>query len=110
MTHRPNPVQSISQQRQQFSQAQFQPQQLMGQPQPQQQPTAEAAIQAQMHELALEIFARLATFHFTGADRYTAPADTARLQHLAANAQTAARVYFEQLGVQFKEGSTHGQS
>lgn len=114
MTHRPNPVQSIAKQRQQFSQAQFQPQQLFGQPgQPQQQPqqqTAEAAVQAQMHELALEIFARLATFHFNGADRYTAPADPARLQHLAANAQTAARVYFEQLGVQFKEGSTHGQS
>ena len=107
MTHRPNPVQSISQQRQQFSQAQFQPQQLMGQ-QPQQ-PTAEAAIQAQMHELSLEIYARLVSGSYLDSNSYSA-LDQERLSQLAGQAQTAARAYFEQLGVQFREEQTHGQS
>ena len=103
MTHRPNPVQSIAKQRQQFSQAQFQPQQLFGQPgQQPQQPTAEAAIQAQMHELSLEIYVRIVSAAYLDANSYSA-LDQERLNLLATQAQTAARAYFEQLGVQFAE-------
>lgn len=107
MTHRPNPVQSIAQHRQQFSQAQYQPQQTIYQAPPQQQmPTAspEQQVQQQMHELSLEIFARLAVDHLRG------DVDPEYLDVLAGRSQTAARVYFESMGIQFAEGVTNGQS
>jgi len=106
MTHRPNPVQSIAQHRQQFSQPQYQSQQQVWQAPPQQQQpgaSAEQQIQQQMHELALEIYARLAVEHLRG------DVEPEYLDVLAGRSQTAARVYFEQLGIQFN-GVTNGQS
>lgn len=107
MTHRPNPVQSIAQHRQQFSQPQYQPQQTIYQaPQQQQMPGAspEQQIQSQMHELAMEIYARLAVEHLRG------DVDSEYLGALAGRSQTAARVYFESMGIQFAEGVTNVQS
>ncbi len=106
MTHRPNPVRSIANHRQQFSQAQFQPQQTIYQAPPQQQmpgASPEQQIQSQMHELAMEIYARLAVEHLRG------EVDSEYLTAMAGRSQTAARVYFEQLGVQFN-GVTNGQN
>ncbi len=108
MTHRPNPVQSIAQHRQQFSQQSRQPIQSLGQPQ---QPVvgAEQQIQQQMHELAMEIFARLVAGKCLD-DSYSEPLDPSHLRQLATNSQAAARAYFEQLGVTFNEEQTNGQS
>ena len=107
MTHRPNPVQSIAQHRQQFSQPQYQTQQTIYQAPPQQQmpgASPEQQIQQQMHELAMEIFARLAVDHLRG------DVDTEYLDVLAGRSQTAARVYFEQLGIQFNGEQNNGGS
>lgn len=107
MTHRPNPVQSIAQHRQQFSQPQYQSQQQVWQappPQQQQMPGPEQQIQSQMHELSLEIFARLAVDHLRG------DVDPEYLDVLAGRSQTAARVYFEQLGIQFNGEQNNGGS
>lgn len=76
----PNPVQSIQQHVQRFGQQQ----------------TAELQVQQQMHELALDIYARAA------AD-YLLDADDDRLRTLAAGSQRAARAFFEAMGVQFDE-------
>ena len=110
MTHRPNPVQSIGQHRQQFSQPQYQPQQAIWQAPPQQQmASAEQQVQQQMHELSLEIYSRLATRLLTDEDR-DGRDDPDRLRDIAKDAQLAARAYFESMGVQFAEGVTNGQS
>lgn len=100
---RPNPVQSIARQPQQFRRADLPPVQSalsMGQPQQQ---TAEQAIQEQMHELALEIYCRLAVAAHISDDSYERASDPARLQRLARDAQAAARAYFQSMGVQFSE-------
>ena len=109
MTHRPNPVQSIAQHRQQFSQQQRPPlpPMLGGTQQPQ--PTAEAAIQAQMHELSLEIYVRIVSDRLTDCG-WAHKLEPQQMQQIAADSQAAARAYFKQLGVQFHEGVTDGQS
>ncbi len=103
MTHRPNPVQSIANHRQQFSQQQ---QQVWQAPPQQQMPGAspEQQIQSQMHELAMEIYARLAVEHLRG------DVDPEYLAVLAGRSQTAARVYFESMGVQFNGEQNNGGS
>ena len=99
--HRPNPVQSIPLQSQQFAQQSRQPITIGGsQPQPQQ--TPEMAIQQQMGELSLEIYARLATKYLLD-DRYTETVSKEGLRQLATDSQTAAKAYFEAIGVQFNE-------
>lgn len=105
----PNPVQPIQQQIQRFSRPQVQPQPPIlsggpGQQQyAQQQPiSAEAAIQQQVQELALEIYTRLAADHISD-DHYTRPLSVELLRQLASHSQAAARAYFEQMGVQFSE-------
>ena len=98
--HRPNPVQSIPLQSQQFAQQSRQPITIGGsQPQPQQQ-TPEMAIQAEMHELALEIYVRLASKYLLD-DRYTEVVSKEGLRQLAVDSQTAAKAYFESMGVKF---------
>ena len=76
----PNPVQSIQQHVQRFGQQQ----------------TAELQVQQQMHELALEIYARAAADHLPDVD-------DDRLRALATSSQRAARAFFEAMGVQFDE-------
>lgn len=88
----PNPVQPIQQQMQRFAQPQVQPQPI----------SAEAAIQQQMHELAMEIYTRLAADHISD-DHYTRPLSVELLRQLASHSQAAARAYFEQMGVQFSD-------
>lgn len=98
----PNPMQSVQQLPQQFAQQQRQPISMGGsQPQPQQQ-TPEMAIQAEMHELAIEIYARLVTKYLLD-DRYTETVSKEGLRQLAVDSQTAARAYFEAMGVRFDE-------
>ncbi len=92
----PNPVQPIQQQMQRFAQPQVQPQPMIMGGAPQQPISAEAAIQQQMHELAIDIYARAA------AD-YLPDADDDRLRELATGSQRAARAFFESMGVQFSE-------
>ena len=104
--HPHRPVPSIGKQRQQFSHQSMPPQQFPMGGQPQQ--SHEQEIQLQMHELSLEIYARLAAQHIGGDDRYVQPTDQERLRQLAAEAQTAARSYFEALGVQFNQEQQHG--
>lgn len=69
--HPPNPIQAISQQRQQFA---------MRTPQPQTQPS----------DLAEEIYVRLVASRHQGSQL-----DAAHLRQLAQDARTAARIYFE---------------
>jgi ATP-dependent helicase YprA (DUF1998 family) len=96
--HSPNPVQPVQQHVQRFGQQQRQPlQPVLGVPQP---AGAEQAIQQQMHELAMEIFARLAAEHISD-DHYTKPLSEEHLRQLASHSQIAARAYFEAMGVQF---------
>lgn len=76
MVHRPNPVQSISQQRQQFSSRAIQPQQ------------ADAS-----EELAMEIYARLVAGRHLD-QRYTQPDDEEKLRQLAEHARLAASAFF----------------
>lgn len=83
----PNPVQSVSQHRQQFNL-----QQVVGQA-----PAPPAVEQAQ--ELAMEIYARLVVGRHLGS--YATTADKGVLLQLAQDAQTAARIYFESMGVEF---------
>lgn len=90
----PNPVQPIQQQIQRFSRPQVQPQPPILSGGPGQQPSAEQQVQQQVHELALEIYARAA------AD-YLLDADDDRLRALATGSQRAARAFFESMGVQF---------
>jgi hypothetical protein len=77
--------------------------------QPPQQPeqTPEQAIAETMSELALEIYARLASDHIR---RFARPIDPQILRDLAQSAQQAALAYFHQLGVQFEGDSTNEQS
>lgn len=96
---RPNPVRPISQQRHQI-QAGPPPQQAIWQAP--QQPSPEQQIQSQMHELALEIYARIAADHLAD-DHYTRPLSTEHLHQLASHSQLAARCYFEALGIKFDE-------
>ena len=100
------PVPAIGRQRQQFTQ-QPPPQQFVmgGQPPP---TSPEQSVRMQMQELAMEIYARLAAQHIGGDDRYVQPTDQERLRQLAAEAQTAAKSYFEALGVQFNQEQQHG--
>lgn len=101
---RPNPVQSIARQPQQFRRADLPPvQSALSMGQPQQQQTAEQAIQEQMAELSLEIYCRLAVAAHISDDSYERASDPARLQRLARDAQAAARAYFQSMGVQFSE-------
>ena len=80
--HRPNPVQTVAQQRQQFGLRQIQ------------QPPVERAAE---DDLAQEIYARLVATYLE--DLVGQPNDE-HLRGLAANAQAAARAYFESMGVQ----------
>lgn len=89
----PNPVQPMQPLIQQFSQQQRQPLQPALGPPP---AGAEQAIQQQMHELALEIYARAAADDLLDAD-YD------QLRTLAAGSQRAARAFFEAMGVQFND-------
>lgn len=103
----PNPVKPVSQQIQRFSRPQVQPQPPILSGGPGQQPSAEqpisaeAAIQQQMHELAMEIFARLAAEHISDDHYTTKPLSEEHLRQLASHSQRAARAYFEQMGVKF---------
>ena len=90
----PNPVQPIAQHIQRFGQ---QPISLGPPP-----AGAEQAIQQQMHELAMEIYTRLAADHISD-DHYTRPLSVELLRQLAGHSQVAARAYFEQMGVQFSD-------
>ena len=72
---------------------------MMGGLQPPQQ-TAEGAIEEQMHDLSLEIYARLAVQHLA-ADHYTQPLSREHLRALAEHSQIAAQAFFEAMGVQF---------
>ena len=92
MVHKPNPVQPISQHRQQF--------QVAG--------TQEQQIQQQFLQLSLEIYARLVTGKYLDAG-YSEPLDAGHLRKLAADSQIASRAFFEALGVKFGE-ATNGQS
>ena len=95
----PNPAQPVKRLQQSFSQPQYQPQQQVWQAPPQQQmpgASPEAQIQSQMHELAMEIYARLAVIHIG-----TGGLDADDLRLLATDAQAAAKAYYESLGVQF---------
>lgn len=103
----PNPIQSVQQHVQRFGQQQRQPLQPVLGVSPQQ--TAEIQVQQQMHELSLEIFVCLAAEHISD-DHYTEPLSVEHLRQLASHSQRAARAYFEQMGVQFNEGGTNGQS
>jgi hypothetical protein len=95
----PNPIRSVQQHIQQFGQQQRQPlQPVLGPPQQ----TAEIQVQQQMHELAMEIYSRLASGHISD-DHYTRPLSVELLRQLASHSQRAARAYFEQMGVQFSE-------
>lgn len=73
----------------------------MGQP-PQQHVSAEAAVMAAVSEdvkdMAMEIYCRLAVSHLT---KNGMPADVDLLRQMATEAQTAAKAYFESLGVHF---------
>lgn len=95
----PRPVPGIARGPQQFSRdtlsAIQSPLMMPGQQQPQQSP--EAAIAETMQELALEIYARLATAHI----EHNQATDRETLQGLAQSAQLAAKSYFESMGVQF---------
>jgi hypothetical protein len=95
--HSPNPVQPVQQHVQRFGQQQRQPlQPVLGPPQQ----TAELQVQQQMHELAMEIYSRLASGHISD-DHYTRPLSVEVLRQLASHSQAASRAYFEQMGVQF---------
>lgn len=96
--HSPNPVQPVQQHIQRFGQQQRQPLQPVLGVSPQQ--TAEIQVQQQMHELAMEIYSRLASGHISD-DHYTRPLSVELLRQLAQHSQTAARCYFESMGVQF---------
>ncbi len=101
----PRQVPQLGQQRQQFARDTLGPiahPMMMGQPPPQQQPAVDT-ISERVQELALEIYARIAVEHLRG------DVDPEYLDVLAGRSQTAARVYFEQLGIQFN-GVTNGQS
>lgn len=93
--NRSRPVPGITQQRQTFqpnSLGAIQSPLAMGQPEQQQSP--QAAIAEQMHELAMEIYKDLAVQHLLASE-------SVDLRKLAQAAQTAARAYFEAMGVQF---------
>lgn len=98
--NQPRPVPGITQQRQTFqpgSLGAIQSPLAMGQPQQQsRRPTQQEVIAEQMHELAATIYCELAT-------RYIGKGivDPATLRNLAGHAQTAAKAYFEAMGVQF---------
>ena len=94
MVHKPNPVQSISQQRQQFQVAAS---------------SQEQQIQQQMHSLSLEIYARRVALDMADTS-YTEPLQPPHLRKLAADSQAAARAFFEALGVKFAEAQTDAQS
>jgi len=100
MVHRPNPVQSIQQQPQQFGQQRYQPLQMGAAQQPLADPAA--AIQGQVQELALEIYARLVAGRHLDPS-YTTALDQSHLRQLAKDSQAAATAYFSQLGVQFED-------
>lgn len=85
----PNPIKPVNQQIQQFAQRVSQPQPPILSGGPGQQPSAEQ----QVHELALEIYARAAADFLDGAD-------DDRLRTLATSSQRAARAFFESMGVQ----------
>lgn len=91
----PRQVPGIAQQRQGFSPGSLgavQSPLAMGQPQ--QQPSPQAQLAEQMHELAMEIYKDLAVGHLLASE-------SVDLRKLAQAAQTAARAYFEAMGVQF---------
>ena len=92
------PVPAIGRQRQQFTQ-QPPPQQFVmgGQPPP---TSPEQSVRMQMQELAMEIYVRLAQKYLTD-DRYEQTVSEEGLRQLATDAQTAARAYFESMGVKF---------
>lgn len=60
-------------------------------------PSPQAQIAEQMHEMAATIYCELATQHIDSG----VPVDPGLLRQLAADAQTAAKAYFEAMGVQF---------
>lgn len=111
--NRSRQVPGIAQQRQGFSPgslgavqsplAMGQPQQqrqyemVMGQPPP---PTQAEVIAEQMHELAATIYCELATKYIEGIQGVRHP-DPDALRRMAGHAQTAAKAYFEAMGVQF---------
>ena len=67
--------------------------------QPQQQ-TPESAVRQEMADLSLEIYVRLATKYLLD-DRYTEVVSKEGLRQLAVDSQTAAKAYFESMGVKF---------
>lgn len=96
---RPNPVPPIEYLGQQFRKQPRQPVQsplAMGGPQPSGQPEIAETVQ----DLALEIYARLAVLHISET-RVGPAADPPALRTLAEHSQTAAKAYFESMGVQF---------
>lgn len=97
MVHRPNPVQTISQQLQHFGQRH---QISMG---PRPAPPPEQMIQTQVQELALEIYSRIVAGKHLDAS-YTSELDQSQLRKIARDSQAAATAYFAQLGVQFEDG------
>ena len=101
----PNPVQAVSHQRQQFH--------LGGMPQSAARPSAmigggpPQALGQQVHDLAIEIYARLIAGRFLQAN-YTSALDREHMGELAKVAQTSALAYFEQMGVKFQGGQNNG--
>lgn len=92
MVHRPNPVQSIRQQRQEFSTPQIQPMPMMGQPTMQ----SQAIRPPHLDELAIEIYARLVSGKYLDPNYRRAP-DESNLRQWARDAQAAATAYFATL-------------
>lgn len=89
----PRQVPGIAQLRQQFSRDTLPPvQSPLAPPQ-----SPESAIGAQMHDLALEIYSRLAVEHLTSNPQ----SHSQLLQEMARSAQMAAKSYFEAMGVKF---------
>ena len=98
VVHRPNPVQTIAQQRQQFQTPPVQQVQHWPAPQP-------AAEQHRpVDDLAEEIYVRLVAGRYLDPN-FTEPPDQANLRQWARDAQTAATAYFATLE---QEESTNG--
>lgn len=75
--------------------------------QPSQQPPVveqAASISESVQDLALEIYARLATAHI----QHNQATDRETLHELAKSSQQAALTYFQAMGIQFEEGSNRG--
>lgn len=98
----PNPVQAVSQQRQQFHLGGMPPQSAAQPPQAMIGGGPPQALGQQVHDLAIEIYARLAVAHIAD-DHYTHPLSAEQLHALAKHSQTAAKAFFTAMGVQFND-------